>query len=309
MSGLGDLWEDGDQSSVARNNIKNPVVGTGDYIQSLDLTKFKVAICTEDSTDLELTEDHIYIVNAAQDALIDITDVTPHVHDSDAHGGKFFEIISSSYQYHDLELIRTDDLKKAQWIETVTGTGSIEDATDGTTGERSIRLRPNGTSGSGATISYPYVSMNWGGRAIYEAKVRIETATSLAFHSGVGADDVTVADSNTRKIQAEICTATNSNWWLRTANGTTNSAADSGIAITTNRALIFIEHFPDDTETDLYIDESSALQKTNHIPTGGLTLPINLLKHSIKNSVGADRPIHIYGTRLRFHTNAIWATS
>lgn len=303
---LGDLWTEGEVDSASRKNVKQPVVGTGDYIQSLDKTKFKFAACTTDSTDLELIADHFYMVNAAEDGFIDLTQVEDHEHTGSGDGGLLTNIFIRVPTFNILQLTKTDDLKKAQWIETVTGTGSIEDSTDGTTGERSIRLRPNGTSGSGATISYPYLRSWFGGKQIYQTKLQIETATSIALHSGVGADDVTAADSNTRKYQAEVCTATNNNYWLRTATGSANSASDSGIAISANRVAVKIVHLPGDTETDLYIDSGAVLQKTTNIPTDGQTAYNNIIKHSVKNSTGADRPLKMYGCRLSFKTDDNW---
>jgi hypothetical protein len=206
----------------------------------------------------------------------------------------------------DLNLFKTTDLLKANWIQTVAGTGSIEDATDGTTGERSIRLRPNATSGSKAQIKYPYLKLDFSKRSIFQFKARLENITNIAFHGGPNADDIDAADSNTVKYNAEICTTDGNNWYLRSAHGTDKTKSDSGIAITTNRVAIRIEALPDlspTPEINMYIDNSSAFQKTSHIPISGQTADDNIMKFSHKNSTGADRPIHIYGGRLRYYVS------
>lgn len=298
-------WTNSTPASTARLNKVTVPSDTGANLAGYDKTKYRLVFCT--ATGGGLTVNHLYLVNAAEDAFIDLGVVSDHNHTS-GNGGEFINIMDGNWLYTDLFLSKVTNLQKANWNQTVTSTGTIEDATDGTTGERSIRLRPNGTSGASATINYPHISLDFAKRAIYEQKVRIETASSLAYHGGVGADDITATDSNTRKFQVEVCTVTNNNWWLRTANGSANSASDSGIAISTNRTWLYVITYPDigTPEIDLYIDDNTALQKTTHIPTSSSTAHINIIKHSIKNSTGADRPIHIYPSRLRYYMTDKW---
>lgn len=285
-------WLNLPHSDSRLNKMTVPIL-TGAEIAALNKALHRLVICR--STGSGFTVDHLYMANTAADAWIDVTSTASHDHSSSTQGGTIDAIFRGNPLYCDLWLTKTDDLKKAQWIETVTSTGTVEDSTDGTTGERSIRLRPNGTSGSGSTISYPHLQLDFSKNSLFQTKVRIETATSFAFHTGVGADDVTAADSNTIKYNAEVCTVTNNNWFLRTANGSANSTSDTGIAITTSRTKLKIHHIPATPEALLYVDSSSAFQKTTQIPTTGATADNNLIKHSIKNSTAADRPIHIYG--------------
>ncbi len=309
MSSLGEAWTEETPGSASKLNVTGVISGSGDYLAGLDWSQFKILVCTADGSGL--IEDHAYLVNDAADELIDLSQVEEHTHFGSTTGGTVTGIFVANPRFTILQLLGTHDLLKAQWIETVTSTGSIENKTDGTTGERSIRLRPNGTTGSGATISYPYMKLDFSAISAFQTKLQIETATSIALHSGVGADDVTAADSNTRKYNAEVCTATNSNWWLRTASGSANSTSDSGIAISTSRVGIKIEHHPADVETDLYINAEAVFQKTTNIPVDGATANINLIKHSVKNSTGADRPLLHYGSRLSFKidTTENWVSS
>lgn len=279
-----------------RLNRCTVIPNTGNILAGLDKTKHGLFLCTSDGSGL--IKDNIYFCNAAGDALVRVANLTL--------GGGIASTFQGEPKYFDLKLSKTTDLQKANWIQTFTSTGTAEDKTDGTTGERSIRLRPNGTSGSGSTISYPHLKMDFSKTATYQAKLQIETFSSLALHTGVGADDITAADSNTRKIQAEICTVTNSNWWLRTANGSANSASDTGIAATANRVGVRINFIPDSAEADLQIDAGTLLQKTSNVPTSGATVDNNLIKHSIKNSTAADRPLLVYASRLSYTVSDNW---
>jgi len=298
--------------SDARLNRMTVIPNTGTNLAALDKTLHGLFICT--ATSGGLTVDHLYMCSADGNSLIDITSTAAHTHSSSTDGGDLMNIYNATPKMQDLNLIKTTDLYEANWaaavywIRTVTSTGTVENKTDGTTGEHSIRLRPNATSGSGATISYPSLKIDFSKRSIYQAKLQIETASSLALHSGVNCDDVTAADSNTIKYNAEVCTATNNNWFLRTASGSANSTSDTGIAMSTSRVAIRIVHFPDlgTPEADLYVDAASVFQKTSNVPTTGASAENNVIKHSVKNSTAADRPLLVYGTRLRYTVSDNW---
>jgi len=303
---LGDEWTDLTSGSSAKLNGMTVTYGTGAYLASLDKTKHKLLVCT--STGSGFTLDHAYLCSTDGTTAIDLSQVFAHTHSTSTDGGILADIFKANPKFMDLSLTKTDDLLKAQWIETVTSTGTVANDTDGTSGERSIKLLTGATSGSGSTISYPHLTLGFSSRAIYQTKVRFSATTALAFHSGVGADDVTAADSNTRKFQAEVCTVTNGNWWLRTANNSANSSSDTGIAFTTSRTAVKIVHLPDlgTPETDLYIDSGTVLQKTTNIPTSSVTADNNIVKHSLKNSAAADKNLFMYGTRLRYTIGDTW---
>jgi hypothetical protein len=304
--GLWGPWDDETEGSTSKMNGMEVISGPGDDLELLDKSLFRIVFCTEDGG--SLLKDHTYAVDTAAEAFIDISVTGVHTHSGANDGGGLLDIYSGNSLFNDLNLCRTTDIKKASWIETVTSTGTAEDATDGTTGERSIRLRPNGTSGAASSISYPTLKVNFGERSFFQCKLRIETATSVALHAGVNCDFVTDVDSNTVKYNAEVCTVTNSNWNLRTASGTNKTSSDTGTAITTNRVAIRIEHYPDlgVPEVDMYIDAAAVFQKTSDIPTSGASAANNIIKHSIKNSTAADRPIHVYPSRLVYMVSDNW---
>jgi len=278
--------------------------GTGAYLSGLDKTKHKLVVCT--ATGSGFIVDHVYLANAAADTWIDLSGITAHTHLDSTTGGSVEQIFAWNNDFCTLMLSKTDDLKKAQWIETVTSTGVITDDTDGTTGERSIKLDSGATSGATATVSYPHLKLGFGKEFLYSTKIRFGTASSLAFHSGVGADDMSAADSNTRKLQAELCTTTNNNFWLRTADGSGNTASDTGVAFSTSRVAIDLEHDPVAVQSFMYVNGGTALTKSTNIPTSGATADINLIKHSIKNNTAASRTMFCYPTRLHYYISDTW---
>lgn len=303
---LGNAWENIFGGSVAKLNLSTITFGTGAYLAGLDKTKHKILVCT--ATGSGFTIDHAYLCKADGSGVIDLSNLVAHTHTNSNNGGSLTSILYSSPEIIDLLLVKTSDLKKAQWLEQVTGTGTIEDFQDGTTDERAIRMRPNGTSGSGSSVGYPIMSLLFSSPSTFITKLLIETASSLALHTGVNADLITAADSNTIKYNAEICTATNNNWFLRSANGSANSTSDTGTAMTTSRVGIRLIHRPDlgTPEVNMEIDSGTTFQKTTHIPLTGSSARKNGILHSMKNNTAADRPLKMFGCRLVYETGDSW---
>jgi len=309
---ISDAWDETKPGSSTRLNKMTIVTDSGTDLASLDKTKHKIVAC--DSTGSGFTLDHAYLFTADGTTAIDLVGTSAHTHNSSTDGGSLLNIYDANPAIIDLWVTKPTDLYEATWAtpvywnKAVTSTGSVENATDGTTGERSIRLRPNGTSGSGATISYPHLELDFSYPSQFICKLRFETASSLAFHSGVNADDITAADSNTRKYNVELCTTTNNNFFLRTANGSANSASDSGVAFSTSRVGLKVNHDPTagTPVASLFVNAGSAFQKTTNIPIDGSTADNNLFKHSIKNNTAADRPMHVYGTRMSYRVEDEW---
>jgi hypothetical protein len=307
----GTPWLSSTPASVNRKNKTSTITLDGDDIALLDKTKYKIVTCSADGSGY--LEDHVYYFSEDGSVETDLTALPDHTHSSaSGDGGPMtFMYIKSPASALDLYLSRPTDMIKANWNQTVTGTGSIEDGGGGSSTPY-IRLRPNGTSGSGSTISYTNAYPRYtfdGGAMILTFVGNFETATSLAFHGGINCDDVTAADSNTVKVQAEVCTVTNSNWWIRTATGAANSASDTGVAISTDDKSIKLIH--DSTGTPyavISVNSGGEFTKTTNVPATATNNTIgNLLKFSIKNSTAADRPYRFKGARLSWSTSDIWS--
>ena len=301
-------WDDQTAGSHSKLNLMTTISDTGDNLELLDKTKVRLVFCTANSTGDNLLKDHTYTVNADADAFIDVTATGSHNHTGTSDGGSLIDMFSGNPLFADTGAVFMHNIDKARWVETVTSTGSTANDTDGTTGELSFKLSSGATSGAAATLAMKGLKLNFAERSSFQFKARIGTATSLALHSGVNADDVTAVDSNTAKYNAEVCTVTNTNWNLRTASGSNKTSSDTGHAISTSRIAIRLEHYPDlgTPEVDMYLDAFTVFQKTSDIPTSGTTAVANLMKHSLKNSTAADRTYFVYANRLRYHILDNW---
>ena len=111
------------------------------------------------------------------------------------------------------------------------------------------------------------------------------------------------------KYEAQVCTATNANWNVRTASGSANSESDTGTTFTTNRVSLRLEHFPDlgTPKVDIYIDTGAAFTKTSNIPVSGVAGNSKTIKFSLKNGPTTDKTMFMYGARLRYYTTTGWA--
>ena len=304
--GIEGPWSTTTEGSASKLNKMTVVSGSGTDLATLTKSEHGLWRCT--ATGSGFTINHLYLISADGTSAIDVSSIAEHAHTSTSTGGTLLDIYRGNPKFLDLALTKTDDLKKAQWNETIVTTGTITDTTDGTTGERSIKLATGTTSGGAATITYPHLQIDFSKRSFFQFKAKITTLSSMALHSGVNCDLVTAADSNTIKYDAEVCTTTNNNWHLRTASGSNKSMSDTGTAATTNRVGIRIEHFPDlgTPEADMYIDAGTVFQKTSDIPITGASDDATLIRHSVKNSTTADRPYDVYASRLVYTVSDNW---
>ena len=303
---IGAPFTDQTPGSASKMNKMTVISGPGPDIAILNKAEYVLVKAT--TTGSGLTADHVYQASADATQWLDMSGTASHAHTSSTTGGGIVDIYRGNSKFIDLRLSTITELKKANWVETALTGGTAEDDTDLSTGERSIKLRTNATSGAAHTIRFPHLKIDFSQRSMFQFKARIETLSSLALHSGVNCDHVTSVDSNTVKYDAEVCTTTNNNWHLRTASGTDKSMSDTGTAATTARVGIKIEHLPDlgTPEADMYIGSGTVFQKTSDIPISGASVEDNLLKHSIKNSTAADRPYYIYATRLCYFVSDAW---
>jgi hypothetical protein len=298
--GLWGPWDDETEGSTSKMNGMEVISGPGDDLELLDKTQFRLVFCTEDGG--SLLKDHTYAVDTAAEAFIDISVTGVHGHSGANDGGSLIDIFSANPLFQDTGAYFMHNIDKARWVETVTSTGATANDTDGSTGELSFKLSTGATSGAAATLAMKGLKLDFAKRSSFQFKARIGTATSIALHSGVNADDVTAVDTNTAKYDAEVCTVTNSNWNLRTASGSNKTSSDTGIAISANRVAIRLEHYPTlgVPEVDMYLDANTVFQKTSDIPVSGTTAVAALMKHSLKNSTAADRTYFVYANRLRY---------
>jgi hypothetical protein len=305
---LGNAWTETTTGSVSKLNTSTIIYGTGSYLSTLDITKHKILVCTEDGS--TFLKDHVYLCDADGTSIIDLSDTNDHDHTSAAgDGGAFSQILGGNTNLLDSGMYLAMNSKKANWREVITGTGVISDDTDGTTNEHSIKLDTGGTTASTASIAMPALEWDPAEPGWFKCMVRVGTASSFACKVGMGMENLADADNNDRKYGFEMCTTVNNNWFAISANGTTRSASDTGTAFNANRNSFRVHHFPDTPKIDLSIDEGTTFTKTSNIPTDSFPLipaPDRIFRYSVKNNTGASRTLFVYGTRIVYETHNKW---
>ena len=303
-------WSDSSEGSSSKLNWMTIPSGPGDDLAAIPggPAAYTLVKCTV--TGSGFTADHVYQSKADGSGWLDLSVLGTHNHTGSSDGGALDDIFRSNPTFIDTGLAFMEKnlaLKKAAWTETVSSTGSTTD--DTTSNEDSMKLLTGATSGSGATLAK---TMNWklsyALPSHFQFMIKVSATTALALKAGTNCETVTSADESTVKYEAQLCTVTNANWNLRTADGSNNSESDTGTAFTTSQTSVRLEHFPtlSTKKVDMYLDSASAFTKTSHIPSTGSAGQTNIMKFSLKNSAAADKQAFIYGCRLRFYTSSNW---
>ena len=292
-------WLDQTANSATKLNGMTRISGSGADLATLSPALHKFLHCT--ATGSGFTVDHNYMANSTNDAYIDETNPASAV-------VTYVANIAGNSSVIDTGAWLTMDVHKSKWIESVSGTGAITDDTDGTTSELAIKLATGATSGGRSAITQIGLKQDFSKRSFISFKSRVSTLSSLNLRGGVNCDLVTSSDANVIQYSAEICTVTNNNWFVRSATTSANTATNTSIAATTNRVGIKLEHYPDlgTPAVLMYIDTNSAVQKTTNVPTTGTGANNNVMRFSVKNSTGSDRPWYIYGSRLVYTVSDSW---
>lgn len=300
---LGSLgsWLDSTGGSANRLNGMTRISGTGTELAVLTPSVYRFVYCT--STGSGFTAGHNYKTNVTGDAYVD--------EDATAAGGTAYVLtLALNSMLIDTADHFVFDVKVAKWVASNTSTGTTVDDTDGTTGEQSIKLGTGVTSGSRAQITQVGLKQDFSKPSFLSSKVRIGTLLNLNLRGGVNCDAVTSVDSNNPNYAWEVCTATNNNWFIRSADGTATSASNTAIAATTNRTGLKLEHYPTigTPAVLLYVGVAAAVQKTSNIPaTADVGANNDVIRFTIKNSTTADRPLYMYGCRMAYYVSDSWA--
>ena len=300
--GLGDEWTETTAGSASKLNQVTLTWGTGTYLAGLDKTKHKLAFCT--ATGSGLTINHLYVASTDGTEWLDLSDVNEHLHQDSASGGSFENVLVNNADVIDSGIFGVTNLtadSTGMYRQAVSGTGAHTTQTDGTTFERYIQADTGGTVSSTTSIHSPInLNVKFSKASMFEVKHKINTATSLAIKTGYGMENLSASDDNTRKYGAEVCTTVNNNWFAASANGTTRSSSDTGIAMTTNKkniGCILDETVP---QIELHV-EGSAYTKTSNIPTNASANEPSrgaVFRYTTKNNAGSSRTFNFYGARL-----------
>jgi len=303
---LGDAWALTPGSSSKMNKV-TIISGTGSYLAGLTKSNHTILVCT--STGSGFTLDHVYLCTNDGLSVIDISDVNEHTHVSSGTGGFFTGVLAGNVDVFDTGTYFTLEPYKAKWNTFTDNSATISDDNDGTTGEPSIKIDSGATNGSTGSINQRGLEMNVAQDSFFKTMQRFGTASSLAEKVGFGMESLNAVNNNRRKYGYEICTTVNNNFFITSADGTTRSSSDSGIAFNTSRTSYRVEHYPATPKIDMYINEGIVFTKTTNVPTTYLSdepKPDEIFRVSFKNSTAASRTLFLYGCRFVYNGSNQW---
>lgn len=297
-----DAYDDSTPASVLRENLTGVISGTGTYLATLDYSKHKILVCTE--TGLGFTIDHVYLCEADGLGVVDISSSIPHTHTSSTDGGPLSDVFSSTIDYVDTGGLYMFNMLKADWVEVITSTGSTSESTSetGFTNHKVLKVSTGATSGATANLKKLGMTQSWDKPSYFAITNSFSATTALSSHWGYSVEPLADADNNTRKYGLVNCTATNGNWFIRSADGSARSDSDTGTAFTTNVDSFVVKHNPSAPSVSAYMNGTLLLTKTSNIPTtDSTTFRDPLWLFGIKNSAAADKVATLYKLKMGYY--------
>jgi hypothetical protein len=307
-------WGDQTVGDASRLNLTGIVSGTGAYLAGLNKAQHKLLHCT--STGSGFTKDHIYLCLTDGSGTVDLGGVAggvaPHTHYDDSEGGSMGELMITAANV----MVTWDtnfNIDKTYWVEAVSGTGSTEQRTDHAsyTDQMVLKLLTGATSGSGANLRYSGQTIDYNpdtnlGNAQMQCVVQVSSTSSINARWGFGMENITSADDNARKFGFNLCTSVNGNWFARTANGTTRSDSDMGVAFGTSVTNLTAQFDGALDQCEFYVGFANKLTKTSDIPTSGSGSGSNLFRVGVKNSTASNRDAWLLKMRLSYYSTDNW---
>lgn len=296
-----DAWDDSTVGTVSRMNSTGVISGTGTYLSTLDTTKFKLLACTEDGAGF--LNDHVYLCQSDGTGVIDVTSAVDHTHTGVGNGGFLTKAYAQAPEQIDTGTQFLFHIKKADWTESVTSTGSTADVTSGVNfdGQTVTKVASGATSGATADLTLKGLKQTFSFPSYFAIITSISSTSSVAAHWGFSVERMQDSDDNIRKYGAVICTATNGNWFIRSADGSAKSDSDTGTAFTTSDTSVVVRHNSElgTPSIECILDNVLVLTKTTHIPTTSTGLSRdNVFRYGVKNSAASDKQVHL--KKLRF---------
>ena len=277
--------------SAAKLTNMGIVGGDNTYISStLTKRKGQVVLPYDDGA---LKKFRLYGWDDVAVAWIPLT-LPSHTHIDSNDGGELVEAIiySPNVMIYDQQYVSLGD-----WQANNSGTGS---GVSETSSSNNFIWCQSGTTTTG------YADIWIGGLAPSFNKVlranfvwAISHTSNLLMRLGLGMETLSSASSdNLAKIGFEWCDA-NANYQLVSANGTTRSLTDSGVAPTTSQDGVKILNLPSLTKVEYKFAGGTTVNKTTNLPS---TSPAtnNVIRGGIRNNNGgsANREFKYYGSLM-----------
>jgi len=303
---LGDSWGLISGSSSKLNKM-TVISGTGAYLASLSLSDHTLLRCT--STGSGFTINHLYLTTEDGTGKIDLTNIASHTHFDNTSGGSFGKVAISASSWFDTWSQMMTDVDTAYWTSGTSGTGATTNITNytGYDNQMVAKCSTGATSGSGANWKLSGLPPDYTkDRAQFTAIANLSSTSSISARYGYGMETPTASDDNNRKFGFSVCTATNGNWFARTADGDSRSESDMGVAFTTNDVNLTAQCRGDTNDAIFYVDFANLLTKSSDVPIDSVGNNDPLFRFGVKNSTGADRIAYLIKLRLQHYTTSNW---
>ena len=294
MSFAGDLWSSTNRiPSVAKMNLKNVLVGTGDQILAKSagsLQTGQIASVTTPSTGGAL-KIGVYTWNGS-------SWISPqgglHTHQSSSDGGTFQNILFESIE--NLWFVNKMGVTKSEFKTSGTG-GTYLDIITGT--DTYVQINSGATSSNSGNLRYGGVLYTFQQPSEFAVKILLaSTTTSSLARVGMNMELAEATTDNKVKYGMEGCgggtgcSATNIT--IASANGTTRSR-DSSSSDNYSTVGNFMMKADPGVNVKYIKGGGSVITKTTNPPASGTPDPANSWITGIQTSTAAARTLNLYG--------------
>ena len=228
-----------------------------------------------------------------------------HNHSSSTSGGDQAQMAYGNPRVIDTNHLWMTFLDVLAWKITADSGCSI--AIDTSTTPDSLKITTGTTINTRAYANLDNLIVRFDDPLFFMTMVHFNTAiSSMVWNFGYEAENVGDAGSGSLKALFEYCSAVNSNYFIASADGTTRTASDTGVALdTTNDRMLRFLVTPN-SKTDWKIAGTLGIKSTNVPDTGNSPDRVGVVKTGQKVTAGtAGKSVSYWGCRLVYTVGEI----
>lgn len=222
-----------------------------------------------------------------------------HNHSGSTSGGEQCQIAYGNPRMIDTMALFMQRVRKADWIDEIVDAGcSIAD--DTSTSPDSMKITVGTTINTRAIQAWDSMEVIYDNPIYFEVVNLFNTLiTNMVWNMGVDPEQVGDANNTDLKAIFEYCSATNSNYFVGTSDGTTRTAQDTGLlADTTNQRHLKLLVTPT-VKTDWKVHTTVGVKTTNVPDTGNSPNRQGIFRAGQKTTAAsAGKSFNWWGTRL-----------
>lgn len=290
----GNVWDNTIVISKTKLNQMTIISGTSAYLSGLSNVTNQVHLPTD--TGSGYIAYNLFTWNGSAD--VNLSNPV-HSHSGINSGGDETQIAAGHQRLIDTQALFMIRCKKADWIDQIVDSLCTL-ADDSTTQPDSIKLTVGSSINTRVVEYWDGMEAIFDNPMYYTTVVKFNTLlTNMVWITGVDVEDVGDAGSGALKVGFEHCSSVNGNYHVVSADGTTRTASDTGVALDTTNERQLRAFVTPTVKTDWKVHTTVGVKTTNVPDTGNSPDRGGIMKHGIKTTVSSGgKSVNHWGSRL-----------